>query len=249
MYKSVFNGLVHHADPFLFPKKYKKIQKIQKIVKKWQNILNFLVKYGIIVLVFFRRLRVIMSAIENEKQRILVEDLYEKYNRRIFRIAMSILHNKFDAEDAVNDTVKKIIENLDKYERADDLYTAKMITLYSKHAAIAIYRRNKKKTALPMCVYSSLNTDECEEIDFIDEDAFIDTIMMKKELVEEVNRIIGLLPDSYREILDMKYNRNMKNRQIARVLNISETMVSTRLYVAKKKILLIGGARLYAFKD
>lgn len=58
---------------------------------------------------------IFLQAIQNEADRSLVEELYNKYVNTMMYIAKSILKDQYRAEDAVNQAFLKIIEDLQKF--------------------------------------------------------------------------------------------------------------------------------------
>jgi len=60
----------------------------------------------------------IISAIENEEDRTFVEEIYLKYEKRMYVISYNILNDHHDAEDCVHETVRIIIDSLDKFKSA-----------------------------------------------------------------------------------------------------------------------------------
>ena len=50
----------------------------------------------------------IISVIENDFDRNFVEDIYEKYSKKMYLLAMDILKNHHDSEDCVHDIIQKI---------------------------------------------------------------------------------------------------------------------------------------------
>ena len=57
------------------------------------------------------------ALIEDEKEKLRFEALYNKYYRLMFHIARGILNNAEDAEDAVSEAFFSIAENFSKISR------------------------------------------------------------------------------------------------------------------------------------
>lgn len=78
--------------------------------------------------------------------KIVFEKLYNKYNKLVYGIAFSILKNKEDSEDVVQNVMSKLY-NLDKsklpiYKETSWLYTV------TKNEAISIIRKKDKEINL-----------------------------------------------------------------------------------------------------
>ena len=55
-----------------------------------------------------------LSMIKDETERELVRSLYEANEQIMYNIAYNILHNRTDAEDAVQDSFVRVINHLEK---------------------------------------------------------------------------------------------------------------------------------------
>ena len=56
-----------------------------------------------------------VSTIENEEQRSELSVFYQKYYKHLYSIALSKLHNEFDAEDAVQNAFSQIADKPEKF--------------------------------------------------------------------------------------------------------------------------------------
>ena len=70
-----------------------------------------------------------------------------------------------------------------------------------------------------------------------DESAFSDLILINEENRKRIAEMIEELDPIYRDILYLRYRYSMKNAEIAKILNISESTVKVR-YLRAKRILL-----------
>lgn len=187
----------------------------------------------------------IIMDIQNEDDRSFVESLYCHYEKKLYYIAKGILNNHFDAEDCVNDTIVLIIKHLERFKNADEDGVKRLLTVCCRNAAYRIYNANKKRRA------SSLDRSENDTdqgsvcLDVIDENAFIDKIIINEENARLVRRLVNKLDDSYRDVIVMKYYLNMTYTEMADIVGISETLVRVRVVRAKKKLLILGSEQLY----
>ena len=56
-----------------------------------------------------------LSMVESDEERSLIEFIYNEYRQLMYKTAFSILHNKFDAEDAVHEAFLRVIKNILKF--------------------------------------------------------------------------------------------------------------------------------------
>ena len=131
----------------------------------------------------------------------------------LFRIAMSILKNKDDADDAVCETVVKAYENIHKLKNCK-FFKTWIIRILINQANAAYKRRNK-------IVYLHDITDEphCEdEYDFGG---------------DELSSAVDSLRLEYRTVITLYYFQDMRIKEIAEVLQIPQGTVKWRLSKAK----------------
>lgn len=173
----------------------------------------------------------LIQTIENEEDRSFVEELYLKYKDVMYQRAYQILQNKYDAEDAVSDTVKNIIKNLEKFDRSED-GVRRQLYIYTKNAALNIYNSNKRKNA----VHGADPYD-----DELDAASGANTGNVEETAINRMNMEIALkaaekLPDTQREPFYLFYFENYTYKEIADLLHTTTNSVGTRIVRAKEAI-------------
>jgi len=175
---------------------------------------------------------IFLMVIENIEERNKLEDLYVRYHKEMYYIAMSILNNTHDAQDAVQTSILKCADYVEKIE---DIYcnkTKNLIVTIVKNTAIDIYRHKKKhphgnlENFMELSTYSSQFTD--------------DIIIRLSEGSYYAERLAEVKPE-YAEILTLRYYEEFNDMEISQLLNISHENVRTRLSRAKavlKKLLV-----------
>lgn len=146
------------------------------------------------------------------------EELYTECRELVYRIAFSILKNKENAEDVMQNVFAKIIEmpkeKLPIKKEATWLYTV------TKNEAISYIRKNRKEICL-------------EEIyELIDEDTNIEDIIEK----DDYQKLISGLNKEEQEIISLKVLSKLKFRQIAILLNIPIGTVQWKYYKAVQSL-------------
>ena len=180
----------------------------------------------------------IIMAIEDDGDRSFVEQLYIKYEKKLKMLAYGIVKNDSDAEDCVNDTFVNVIEYLDRYREADPVYTEKLISITCKNIALNAYER--KKRAGERIV--SLDDGGAYVEDFEYDPSKIAVNEYTRGLIV---RLLGELDEKNREILILKYQYTLKNTEIAAIMGMTETAVSSRILRAKRELMRKGGNELY----
>lgn len=141
----------------------------------------------------------------------------EQYTDIVYRAAISYCKNKNDAEDAVQNTFVKLLKTDTEFN--DDEHIRKWLIRVAvnecKNMWKSFWRRN-------VTSFEELE----KEPEYIESD--------KTELFSEVMK----LPQKYRVVLHLYYYEGYCVKEIARLVEISESNVQTRLMRARNKLKL-----------
>ena len=155
------------------------------------------------------------------------EELYQKYSSLVYQIAFSILKNKENAEDIMQNVFIKI-GNLSK-EKLPSNYEASWLYSVTKNEAISYLRKNK----------DTLQIDEIEE-------------KGKEDTIEEVvgkntyQNIISSLEQKEKQIISLKVEIGLSFKEIAKLLNMPIGTVQWKYYKSLHSLkLLIGNLSLF----
>lgn len=85
-----------------------------------------------------------LQMIESDEDKSKFEQLYIMYKGLMFHVAMKILKNEFDAEDAVHQAFLSLIENLKKISDVKCPKTRAYIVIITERKAIDIIRSRSK---------------------------------------------------------------------------------------------------------
>lgn len=157
-----------------------------------------------------------LQMIEFEEDRSKFEQLYLKYRSLMLRVAMSILHNEQDAEDAVHQAFLSILNNLDKISSIDCLETKSYIVIIVERKSIDLIRSQKKV----------VNLDDEAEIG-------VEIPMPGDSPLAEA---MAKLPPRYREALQLRFFIGYSINEVAGVLGI-EYGAAQRLILRAKDAL------------
>lgn len=138
-----------------------------------------------------------------------------KYTDVVYRATLSYCKNKSDAEDAVQNTFLKLLKIDTKFE--DDEHIRKWLVRTAMNEC-----KNMWKSFWHRNVTS---IDDLEkEPEYIESD--------KQELFNEVMK----LSNKYSAVLHLYYYEGYSCKEIAEILNVSESVVQTRLMRARNKL-------------
>lgn len=148
-------------------------------------------------------------------------DFYKEYKNLIYGIAFSILKNKDDSEDVVQNVFVKI------YNAEPNILPSKnqlsWLYIVTKNEALQIYKKRNKLENLEILYEIPDNKD------YILED--IDKI--------EYNKLIQNLPSKQKEVISLKILGNLTFNEIANLLNESENTIKWRYYKATHSLKII----------
>lgn len=143
--------------------------------------------------------------------------IYHTYQNLMFRVAMNILKNKSDAEDAVQLACIKIADNLEKLTDIHCAKTKGYIITITENKAVDIYRQNAKKNHLE---YNA---------DFIG-------FTIPCETDDRLAGCILRLPVLYREMIMLRYYYGYKMKEVADLMDISLANAYKTEQRAKKRL-------------
>ena len=158
----------------------------------------------------------LMQIIQTDDERVAVNEIFEKYFPKMESMAYSILNNKQDAEDAAMDVMKYICEHAEDFVDYKSNKTISLIFICIRNKAINIYRKNQRTSEI-----FSISEDIdyfCNEYTLEDRSLF--DISVTEENKDALAKAINELDEMYKLPILMKYNQQMKNIDIAKLLNL-----------------------------
>lgn len=158
-----------------------------------------------------------MAMIEPPEEKDRFEAIYLKYRYLMLHVAGKILENHHDAEDAVHEAFVAIIRNIEKFYDIESPKTRSLIVLIVERKAIDILRKKQRENLV------EINED-------------ILGIEMQTPGDHGLADAMTRLPAHYREVLLMRYDNGLSNRDIAKILDISESGVRKMLGRAKRQL-------------
>lgn len=162
-----------------------------------------------------------------------IERLYDKYKSIMFTEANYILKDTCLAEDAVQQSFMKIMNNTDKIDERNEGKTRNFLVIICRHAALDLYKKR---------LYLNRNADFLNfEFDDEEEECLIDfvepsQVVIDKETVAKVAEYIENLPPIYRDVLLLEKLHNNTKEEIAELLGISYETVRKRSLRARKML-------------
>ena len=168
----------------------------------------------------------LIKCIDEDRDQVL-SILYDRYEKRIFYKALSMLKNKAEAMDLSHDIFIKIFTSLNKFEGRSKF--SLWVHSISFNTCIK-YLNDKKKIEL-----FDLD-DNCEEL----EDHSKEDITEKQLLEINLNDMeiyLNKLKEEERMIMLMKYIDGLTVREIAQITKLKESKIKMKLMRTREKLL------------
>lgn len=159
-----------------------------------------------------------------------VRAITKRYNRRLFRIARSILRNDAEAEDVVQETYVRAFTGLDMF-RGDAAFGT-WITRIAMNEALGRLRR--RRPTVDWETYG-VNRPQAEIIHFPASMAGSDPeqSMAQGEIRAVLERAIDELPDAFRAVFVARIVEGMSVEETADLFGLQPETVKTRLHRAR----------------
>jgi RNA polymerase sigma-70 factor (ECF subfamily) len=158
------------------------------------------------------------------------EALYDRYKTYVFRVAFSVLRNREEAEDAVQETFLDVLDALPDYDVDGP---AKFETwLYRVTLNRSRMRLRRKRPP-------SVEWDDVEarlERMPLPDDERPERTLLDGERAGRLWQAVDQLPDTHRIPVILRYQEGMAYDEIAQVLGVRLGTVKSRLYNAHKKL-------------
>lgn len=162
--------------------------------------------------------------VSSEEDRTKLEQIYIKYKKLMYYIAMDILKDTHESEDVVQNSIIKTAKYIEKIDDINSNKTKHLIVTIVKSTAIDIYRKNRKNNTIDIDVVE--NVIESKDIP-------LDDLIIDIEKSEKLAERLAELKNEYADILTLKYYHQFNDNEIANILNLKPGNVRTRLHRAK----------------
>lgn len=142
--------------------------------------------------------------------------LLNRHKDRVFSYILHIVKDRDQAEDIFQETFVKAIMTIKQGRYTDSGKFSAWISRIAHNLIIDFYRQEKAENTVST---DSDDTDMLNRRDLAEEN--VEDRLVSEQIQEDVRRIIDALPESQREVLMMRYYRDMSFKEIAEATNVS----------------------------
>ena len=164
-------------------------------------------------------------------------ELFDKYHRRAFAVAMGVVKNQDDALDAVQEAFVKVHKNIHKFQGSSSFYT--WLYRIVMNASIDHVRKKSRRKSLDFDEYALH-----EQSAVAGDGALVPNITdanpgkaaLRRELGSAIQGALAELPEHHRAVIVLREIEGMSYEQMADTLEVPKGTVMSRLFHARKKM-------------
>ena len=159
--------------------------------------------------------------------------LVERYDRNVFRIAQHITQNREDAEDVVQDAFLKAFTNLHQFQEQSKFYTW-LVRIAVNEALMKLRRRRPERTvSLDADIQTGEDSVPREVADWSPNP---EQNYNQAELREILSKTIQGLPPGFRTVFVLRDVEGLSTEETAAALELSVPAVKSRLLRARLQL-------------
>lgn len=166
-------------------------------------------------------------------------DLVQAYQGPVYNLAYRMLGNSVEAEDAAQETFIRVYTRLHTYDPTRK-FSSWLLSIASHYCIDVLRKRHVYWSSFddlpPMVELSMPHSQQPEHMIVTDQKA------------DTVQQLIHTLPPSYRVPIILRYWYDMSYREIAEVMDVTESTVKTRLHRARNKLACEAQDACYSFE-
>ena len=179
--------------------------------------------------------QLVIEATKNKSERAYGE-LMDRYRDSIYFMLLKMVNNKDDADDLTIEAFGKAFKKLDQYT-PNYAFSTWLFKIASNNC-IDFIRRKKKNT------FSMSKTMEGEEgvemeMDVKSDDLDPEQAYMQDQKVEMLHQVVDKLKPRYRQLVELRYFKEMSYEEIADEMQIPIGTVKAQLFRAREFLVQI----------
>src|SRR5262245_19562205 len=170
----------------------------------------------------------LMEAVVNRDSEAL-ECIYLRYESLLRTVILGVIRDESEVDDVLHDVLLQVWDLGDKYKPSRRGLRGLLVTLARRRALDRLRRRAAYRRAT-----ESLKRDTDNPL--ISEITITTSQLENHDLSAFLRRLIQLLPEAQKEVINLTFFQGMSQREIATQRQISLGTVKTRLHLAQRKL-------------
>ncbi len=165
---------------------------------------------------------VLISRIANG-DRLAMQVLFARHHVRVYRFVLRLVRNEATAEDLISEVFLDVWRQAAKFEGRSAVSTW-MLSI-ARFKALSTLRRKPEY---------ELDEETAEAIE--DHSDAPEVTLAKKDKGALLREALSALSAEHREVIDLVYYHEKSVEEVARIVDIPEATVKTRMFYARKKL-------------
>lgn len=149
--------------------------------------------------------------------------IYKKYYSYMIYVAGRHLADPSEREDAAQDCMLKLISIIDSVDTSDEARLKGLCGVVTRNIALNIRKRKEKGNVSLDELFNAEARDYSPEM-----------IVVSNDILRRLVNTIEKLSPVYRDVLKLKYLNELKEREIAKLLDLPEKTVNQRIFRGKQ---------------
>jgi RNA polymerase sigma-70 factor (ECF subfamily) len=161
-----------------------------------------------------------------------VEMLFDRFHGKIYSLAMSILKNESDAEEAAQDVFLTVVQKAHTFKGNSALYS--WIYRICVNTCLMRLRGKRRGETVSIEDFMPVFTEDGMHASLIDDwSKEVERKALDKELGQVIKRFTGNLSEKYRVVFVLSDVEGLSNEETAQILGLTVPAVKSRLHRAR----------------
>ena len=161
-----------------------------------------------------------------------VEALFDRFHGKIYSLAMSILKNESDAEEAVQDVFMTVVQKAHTFKGNSALYS--WIYRICVNTCLMRLRGKRRHETVSIEEFMPVFTEEGMHASLIDDwSKEVERKALDKELGQVIRKSTESLSEKYRVVFVLSDVEGLSNEETAKILGLTVPAVKSRLHRAR----------------
>jgi RNA polymerase sigma-70 factor (ECF subfamily) len=161
--------------------------------------------------------------------------LVEAYQARVYTLALRMLGNEREAEDAAQEAFLHAYTRLASY-KPEWRFKTWLMTITSNLCIDRLRRRKLEPTSFADYAQSAQGDDDPVEVEFVSHEPQPDDALARKQRDTAIQAMLNDLPAEDRSMVAMFYFNELSYDDIAKAMNTTVSAVKSRLFRARQKM-------------
>ncbi|HEV8335364.1 MAG TPA: sigma-70 family RNA polymerase sigma factor [Candidatus Polarisedimenticolia bacterium] len=159
--------------------------------------------------------------------------LMERYEGKVYRLALGMMKNREDALDAVQDAFLSVFRKIDSF-KGESAFSTWLYRIALNSVYMKLRSKSRHDKAIPLDDEESFDSATGHARGAIrDWSERADDALLRQELGGIIREAVAALPEEYRAIFTLRDVEELSNQEVAEILGLTVAATKTRLHRAR----------------